>query len=117
MNQENRPIGFTIFALLIGIFALAHLMRITPEQVLAVKLLTVGVAIAGLATSIALWRMERWAAVAFSVWAVLVLARQVTRELVVEGVQWEEVLLGFGLMAVVLGVCVAYIRSQLRTAT
>jgi hypothetical protein len=114
VREKSRPLGLTIFAVLLGISALGHLARISPESEDLVRTLTVCVVLSAFAAAVGLWRRESWALTAFVTWSMLVLARQVARELRVDQVPWEEVLLGFGLQATVLGFCVAFVRSQLR---
>jgi len=114
MSEKQRPLGLTVFALLLGLSALGHLARIRPEAEDLVRTLTIGVALAAVAAAVGLWRRESWALPAFVTWALLVLARQVAREVRVEQVPWEEVALGVVLQTTVLGVCVAFVRAQLR---
>ena len=114
MSDKKRPLGLTLFAVLVGLSALAHFACLTPSADELVRILTVVVAVSGLVAALGLWRRESWALTAFVLWALSILARQVVREGRVEHVIWEEILAGFVLQATVLGVCAAFVRSQIR---
>ena len=114
MSDQERPLGLTIFAVLVGLSALGHFGCLSSSAGPSLRMLTVAVAVSGIGAALGLWRRDSWALTAFVLWTLLVLARQVVREWRIEQVPWEEVLLGLGLQATVLGVCVAFVRSQLR---
>lgn len=114
MAENKRPLGLTLFAVLVGVSALSHFALLSSSSDELVRILSVAVAVSGLAAAIGLWRRDTWALTAFVLWALTVLARQVAREWRVEQVIWEEILAGVVLQVAVLGVCFAFVRSQLR---
>ena len=111
--KKADPTGVKVMSFLVGLSAIRH-ARMDSGDELTLRVLTVGIIIFGAIAAVGIYRREKWAEVSFLGWAVLILVLQATSELWTPGYQWEEVILGVLFMGTILGVCYAFLRSQLR---
>ena len=111
-RDQNRPIGVSVVAVLMVVWALGWLgfcRRVLPEDLLASGI-TAFLALGTLAVAFGLWNMRRWALHGYVCWALLYVVALTVLDARSEPVWWK-VIAGMLVVGLLPGIAGLYLRA------